>query len=151
MWSHDSQQDLKTTTLSFPGGQDIFWSSTSLCFSVTAAFGVVWKARLLALMERGFLSSLTSGERKKRALLLSPSAYTWCHYTINMLLPFSPETPFPFSHFMLWEHFWHYTLLHLCSADNSEPEATLGLDLKLFTGKRKSRVLHLYFNVWGTI
>ena len=90
------------------------------------------------------LLDFTRKKQKSASVLFSSSAYTPCHYTVNVLFPFAPETPFPFSHSLLWKRFWHYTLQHLCSATNNELEVTLEPDLKPFIGKRKGRTLHLY-------
>lgn len=61
----------------------IYSGHTQVCFSVTAAFGAVWKARLLALMERGFLSSLTL--ENSTSVLFSFSIYTMSLYNKHVI------------------------------------------------------------------
>lgn len=97
--------------------------------------------------DRERVSVLLDCRRKKEksaSVLFSSSAYTLCHYTVNVLFPLAPEAPFPFSCLLLWKRFRHYTLQHLCSANNSELEATLEPDFKPLTKKRKGQTLHLY-------
>lgn len=152
MWSHDSQQGLKTLTLSFPGGQDIFWSSTSLCFPVAAAFGAVWKARLLTLMERGFLSSLTLEERKKTALqfFFLQCIYTVSWYNKHVIPLFSWKT---FS-FQSLDAEGAFLVLHTAASLFCRQQWTrgnTGAGFEALHWEKEKPNLHLYFNVWGMI
>jgi len=107
----------------------MFFSDCNFCCCLERKATYIDRARISVLLD--------FRKKKENRVSLLFSAYTLCHYTVNVLFPFAPETPFPFSHSLLWKCFWHYTLQHLCSSNNSELEATLELDFKPFTEKRK--------------
>lgn len=66
------QRDLKTLFHSLSWRQDLLQPSTGIYLSVTAVFGAAWKARLLTVIQIGFLLFLAIGERRKQFLFPFP-------------------------------------------------------------------------------
>lgn len=122
-------RDLTTLCRSPSWRQDLLQPSY-IYLSLTAVSGVVWKARRLTVIELGFPLFLAIGERRKQFLgtkkrtvsVPFSSPCTPCHYAVT-LLPFAPQTPFPFSRLLLLKCFWHCALDRLCSENSDELEA----------------------------
>lgn len=104
-------RDLTTLCHSPSWRQDLLQPSY-IYLSVTAVSGVLWKARRLTVIELGFPLFLAIGERRKQFMGTGKRTVSFpfsspcmpCHYTVT-LLPFAPQTPFPFSRLLLLKCF----------------------------------------------